>query len=323
MALVAAGLIGQGPDSGRIYLNQAATCLSTGAYDEAVVQYQNVLRFRPGHAAATYNIACAYSLNKRIDEALTWLAKAIDLGLYSFDGDSDLDNIRSTKQYKKLKNRADKLLEQLKNQTFEPVVLIPAKMDSARTYPLIIAMHGWGGNPDDFSANLKSLVDRRGCIVCCPYGPDVMGKTNFGWGDDTTAERVVVQTITLMTERYPIDENKVVLLGFSQGGGYSLYLGLKYANYFMGVMPVATAYYDTTWNQYLADARSSGTRFYLLLGGEESAERRQTNLDVLKTLAGNGITASLNVFAGYGHTLPGDFEFELERGLDWLEHYRP
>jgi hypothetical protein len=31
----------------------------------------------------------------------------------------------------------------------------------------------------------------------------------------------------------------------------------------------------------------------------------------------------LNVFAGFGHTLPGDFDFELERALDWLEHYRP
>jgi len=321
-ALAAAILFGQQPDSGRVYMNLAATALSTGAYEEAVVQYKNVLRFRPGHAAATYNIACAYSLNKRTADALIWLSQAVDLGLYSFDGDSDLDNIRSTKQYQSIKNRADKLLKQLKSQILEPIVMAPEKLETGQTYPLLVAMHGWGGNPVDFSANLKSAAEKRGYIVCCPYGPDVMGKTAFGWGDDTTAERAVVEAVKDMTARYPIDRGRIVLLGFSQGGGYSFYLGLKHADLFSGVMPVAAAYYDTAWNQYLAKAREKGLRFYVLLGGDEPSERREINLAAIRTLVDAGISVSFNVFAGYGHTLPGDAEFEVVRGLDWLEHYR-
>lgn len=320
--LLSVAMNGQVPDSGRIYTNLAATCLSTGRYDEAVKQYQNVLRFRPGHAAATYNIACAYSLNNQPDQALEWLSKAVDLGLYSFDGDTDLDNIRSTKRYQDIKNRADKLLKTLKTQVREPVVQTPDRLEPGQTYPLLVAMHGWGGNPVDFSANLKSVADRRGYIVCCPYGPDVMGKTTFGWGVDTTAERVVIETLAKMTAKYPIDQARVVLLGFSQGGGYSFYLGLKHADLFLGVMPVAAAYYDTSWNQYLAHAREKGLRFHILLGGDEPAERREANLAAIRTLIENGISVSFNVFAGFGHTLPGDAEYEIGRGLDALEHYR-
>jgi hypothetical protein len=50
-----------------------------------------------------YNLACAYSLLDRRDEAFSWLFKALDAG---FDGsgtlrsDDDLDNLRGDPRYR-------------------------------------------------------------------------------------------------------------------------------------------------------------------------------------------------------------------------------
>uniref|UniRef100_A0A7V3RGV8 Tetratricopeptide repeat protein n=1 Tax=candidate division WOR-3 bacterium TaxID=2052148 RepID=A0A7V3RGV8_UNCW3 len=144
-------------DSTRIYLQIANTALSKGDYQVAIENYKSVLRFRPEHAAVAYNIPCCYSLLNNKPEALEWLKKAIDLGKYAFDEDEDLNNIRETKRYKKFLNKANKLLNRMKQIKPEPVILLPSDYDTNMSYSLLIYMHGWGSNPIDFSKNFQKM----------------------------------------------------------------------------------------------------------------------------------------------------------------------
>jgi len=305
-------------DSARIYLQLANTALTKGEYQSAIDNYKSVLRFRPEHTAVTYNIACAYSLMNNKTEALRWLGKAIDLGIYSFEEDEDLNNIRETKDYKRLFTKAHKLLNQLKDQVFEPIVTLPKNYDTTKTYPLIIAMHGWGSNPVDFSKALEKIPDYTDYILSCPYGPYIMGKASFGWSEFEDAEKRIIETIEYMDIHYKIDKEHRILLGFSQGGTTAYYLGLKDANLFKGIIAIA-GYYDSTFNQYLNTAKEKGIRFVVLLGEDEPEQRIDANLNGLKALINAGVSVSFQAYAGYGHTIPGDVEFEIKQAIEWLE----
>jgi len=292
--------------------------LSKGEYQIAIENYKSVLRFRPEHTAVTYNIACCYSLLNNRPEALKWLNKAIDLGLYAFDEDEDLNNIRETKEYKKLLNKANKLLNQMKQTKLEPVVIIPSDYGTNKIYPLLICMHGWGSNPIDLSKNFQKIPDLTGYILCFPYGSQIMGKTIFGWGEGDSAEKRINETIEFIQNRYKIDKERIILLGFSQGGTMAYYMGLKDAELFRGIIAIA-GFYDTTFNQYLTNVKDKKIKFVVMIGGDEPEYRIQANLDGLSQLIKAGIGVSFQVYAGYGHTIPGDIDFEIRRAIEWLE----
>ena len=62
-------------------------------------------RFQP---VATYNLACAYSLQNKADEAFAALEQAIDLGFNNAQQltvDSDLDNLRDDERFVKISKR--------------------------------------------------------------------------------------------------------------------------------------------------------------------------------------------------------------------------
>jgi len=305
-------------DSGRVYMQLAGTALSKQDYRVAVDYYRSALRFRPDNAGATYNIACSYSLLNDKKEALKWLGKAIELGFYKFDDDKDFDSIRTTRKYVKLLAKATMLLEEVKGKILEPIIMLPDDFDSSGTYPLIIGLHGYGSNPVDFARALKNIPNRTGYILGCPFGQDVMGKVSFGWGERADAENHILSAIDYAKRKYRIDSTKIILLGFSQGGGVAYYMGLKRAELFRGIIPVAGGY-DTTFNTHLANAKEKKLKFFVMLGEDEIERRINSNLEAVGQLIKSGITVSFNAYAGYGHTMPGDIDYEIERAILWLE----
>lgn len=308
-------------DSAGYYIQQAGTAYTVKDYAGSIDAYKSSLRFRPDNPTVIFNIACGYSLMSEKKEALKWLSRAVDLGMYSFDGDEDLDNIRGTKEYKRILTRADKLLTEVRDRIAEPVVVLPEGYDPNKPHPLLIAMHGYGGEPQNFSRAFAKTCGRRGYILCCPYGPVVMGKAAFHWGDgeqDGLAERRMIESIKLMRTKYNIDTSRIVLAGFSQGGYMSYLLGLKHSGLFRGAVPIAGRY-DTLINRYLERAAGHGIKYYILIGELEPEGRRQSNLEAMRHIMAAGISVSLNAYSGVGHAFPGDPNFELGRALEWIE----
>jgi len=98
-----------------------------GKYDQCRAQIDRILQIDPDNEVAWYNLACVSSRQKKVDEALKCLNKAIDCGysdLRHMERDEDLDAIRATRGYKDIlsrkdeiqRRRADKILQQLKDR---------------------------------------------------------------------------------------------------------------------------------------------------------------------------------------------------------------
>jgi tetratricopeptide (TPR) repeat protein len=93
------------PYNGLYWYNYAYALHSLKRYDDAIKAAERSVKL--GHQPMTglYNIACAYALLGKTDEALTWLQKALDAGFRSDDTlrtDSDLDSLRSDPRFKDL-----------------------------------------------------------------------------------------------------------------------------------------------------------------------------------------------------------------------------
>jgi phospholipase/carboxylesterase len=116
-------------------------------------------------------------------------------------------------------------------------------------HPAILALHGWGATAQDLLGLAPLLGGGRFLMLCpqgpveVPLGPHAVG---YGWfpltlGVPTDVPALVAARDKLRAfvdsaiERYPIDREKLVVLGFSQGGVMAYGLALSEPERFAGV----------------------------------------------------------------------------------------
>jgi tetratricopeptide (TPR) repeat protein len=100
------------PQSGRAWFNLGYARIRGERPEAAAEAFQRALDLRYRPATTMYNLACAYSLMDRKDDAFAWLFKALDAGFDSsgmLRGDDDLDNLRGDPRYRQALARAKAL----------------------------------------------------------------------------------------------------------------------------------------------------------------------------------------------------------------------
>jgi phospholipase/carboxylesterase len=121
---------------------------------------------------------------------------------------------------------------QLTHTIYEPT--------GAGPFPTILTLHGRGANAFDLLGLAPHICSGKFLVICpqgpleTPIAPDTMGYSwypmNMGGPPDVSAilsSRQELQNfLDECLQRYPVDQKKLVLLGFSQGGvmAYSLAL---------------------------------------------------------------------------------------------------
>src|SRR6266478_164840 len=120
-------------------------------------------------------------------------------------------------------------------------------------HPTIIALHGWGASGMDLLGLAPYLAGGRFLVLCpqgrieVPLGPMV----GYGWfpltmgaPPDPAAFAAGVEDVRRFVDaalqRYAIDRNKLVLLGFSQGGVIAYALALAEPERFAGLAALSS-----------------------------------------------------------------------------------
>jgi phospholipase/carboxylesterase len=117
---------------------------------------------------------------------------------------------------------------------------VPAGYRANRPAPLVVWLHGAGGNADDSLAPLCGLADARGLILLAPesrrrtwdairgeFGPDVA---------------FIDRSLRTVFSRYSVDPARLAVAGFSDGASYALSLGLTNGDLFTHVMAFAPGF---------------------------------------------------------------------------------
>ncbi|MFH1228070.1 MAG: PDZ domain-containing protein [Planctomycetota bacterium] len=115
------------PDQTQQLAQKAAELLQAKKYDEAIAVYLQLLKIKPDDELSLYNLACAYALAKKPEDAAACLLKSVEAGLADFEliqSDPDLQSIRTHDTYKKIisaketyqKKGAERKIAELKKQ---------------------------------------------------------------------------------------------------------------------------------------------------------------------------------------------------------------
>ena len=187
--------------------------------------YQNLIGYlHTGYREIGYSRAEAMDFEAELERA-TKLAAALKEGRNPFDnltGDIRLA-YRSSLDGKLIPYR----------------LYIPSGYDKSKAYPMIMALHGAGGDENSFFDGYRGqwpkLAEERGYILVAANGRGPLG----GYAKDNGSEQDVLDVIALVEKNYRIDPARTYLAGHSMGAGGTWRIGLEYRDRFAALAPIA------------------------------------------------------------------------------------
>ena len=125
------------------------------------------------------------------------------------------------------------------DSTLQPYqVFVPAAYDKSKLFPLVIALHGMGGDENSYfqayaQGAFKTEAEKHGYIVACPKGRK---PASMYIGD---AEKDVMDVIAEMRRDYNVDPDRIYLTGHSMGGYGTWSVAMSHPDVFAALAPVA------------------------------------------------------------------------------------
>jgi dienelactone hydrolase len=108
-------------------------------------------------------------------------------------------------------------------------IAIPTGYDSRKSYPLVVVMHGYGGNHLEYSGGVASNPDY--------FELHVLGRARGG-GYNCLSEADVLDAVDYVRNHWSVDERRIHLTGTSMGGGGTFKLVARYPDRWASGRPV-------------------------------------------------------------------------------------
>ncbi len=123
---------------------------------------------------------------------------------------------------------------------------IPTCYDGQKNYPLLVYLHGYSPyldivNWSELSPDLLDVAEDHGFLVVAPFA---RGNTDF----QGIGEKDVLRVIDIMQQRYRVDADRVLLVGYSMGGMGAWTIAAHYPHRFAGALIVSGRACYYTWH---------------------------------------------------------------------------
>jgi len=183
--------------------------------------------------------------------------------------------------------------------------------------PVVMYLHGRGGNPAEDCRKWARVGSQFGWVVC-PSGT-AQAEGGRSWGDGG-AQTVVNATLKALRDKY---KSKVqlrgnVLIGFSEGAWAAMNVGLKDQKTWSRwlILGASEAYWgDVT--EALDEEKRKVRRVYLLTGENDGVAKN--TMKVGETLKKFKVPSKIKLVPGLGHEIPSDRMISTyRRPLAWL-----
>ena len=135
---------------------------------------------------------------------------------------------------------------------------VPVNYNSARSYPLVTFLHGFGARGTNNTSQVGVDIDgllaeckRREAFLYAPQSPDGVWQ---GTPTAASSEQTRMQEmLALAQQTYHIDSQRLYLTGYSAGGGGAWDTLGRYDNQFAAGVPIAATYGVAAYRSGLVD----------------------------------------------------------------------
>ncbi len=114
------------------------------------------------------------------------------------------------------------------------LLYVPLKYHPARPAPVVVLLHGAGGDARGTLPILRAEADLRGALVLVPEsGASTWDVIAGQYGPDVA---FIDRALESLFERYAVNPERIAVAGFSDGASYALSLGLSNGDLFRDIL---------------------------------------------------------------------------------------
>lgn len=209
-------------------------------------------------------------------------------------------------------------------------LFVPDNYDPAKTWPLIVDLHGAGVTPlqQMLFDGTTDFAQRDGYIVLAPmgystfggWGPprgtptpvetaDVNPATGAKWTTNELSEHDALTVLGMVRDKFSVDADRIYLMGHSMGGFGTFFLGAKHNTLWAGIAPIAGGGIGPN-----APAEAfKGVPVLVMHGAEDNVVRKESSRMAVRELQRVGAQHVYLEFPGLDH------EFFIRRGRENME----
>jgi phospholipase/carboxylesterase len=189
----------------------------------------------------------------------------------------------------------------------DPLLHVPPAVVPGVPAPLVVTLHGAGGDAEAGLALLRPLADERGLLLLAPASRGTTWDAVRGsYGPDAAVvDRALAEVFALLT----VDADRLTIAGFSDGASYALGLGLANGDLFGRIVAFSPGFVPP-------GARRAGLPAVFVSHGthDDVLPIDRTSGEIVPALRDDGYEVTYRQFAG-PHTVPADV---VREAVDWL-----
>ena len=173
--------------------------------------------------------------------------------------------------------------------------------------PFVIALHFAGNMTPHFSENYLKYLVEPGLRTLKPiiFAPDA---PNGVWNDNIS-EEMIIQFLDAALEFWPIDPEKIIITGYSNGGIGTWLLIDKYPNKFSAAIPMASI--------NTSELRGK-VPTYIIHGKKDELFSWEEIQKVYEYLNDKGTNVRISINTQLSHYEAFNYVPELQKTVDWL-----
>lgn len=248
-------------------------------------------------------------LKESLEQGIWWTAQALH-------EDPDLASLLGEPEYERLAQECDRRHRLAVAASRPEKWIVAPPIETPEPYPLLVAVHGYGQCAREAMEDWRELAD-RGWVVAAVQSSMPVGSGAYAWDDENLAQEQVGALVQQVLAEYPIDPQRIVAGGFSQGGGLVIRMALTQQIPLCGFiavvpfLPGAEGLIKTA-----AEGRGFPPHGYLVLGGQDHLQQGYPAIQAL--LDRSALPYQIERHEEAGHAFPANFPDTLTRALAFI-----
>jgi predicted esterase len=266
---------------------------------------------------------CMHARLGKPAEALYIFRKALDRGewfpLKWLKDDPDLASLQQLPEFQEM---AEICLQRLKEAqaNAQPELLVRKPEAQQEAFPLLIAMHGNTGNMHN-TVEYWSNVITHNWLLAVPQSSQIVGQDAFVWDEREIGINEIRKHLTKLSREYSIDPGRVVLGGFSMGGGQAIWMALHQSIKMRGFVVLGPYLREAELEALpalLASQKPAGLRGSILVGDKDT-ECLKISRKVVEIMQEYDLPCEIEIRPNLDHSYPADFAEYVLKGLAFIE----